>query len=453
MRRQTLAALLLFSTSSPAVAMAPATAPLATAQDAPAATGDIAPSERVSTAVLVREGPSTDTAILARLRPGDRARLIGEVPGWYRVALPGGTTGYVSKAWTIPLGPGAAAEPLVPDRRYKVHVIDVGTGLAVLVEGKDFALLYDAGSQDDLHDGDENRVVAYIRAARPDLRRLDHVILSHPHKDHLQLMPAVFDNFQVANVWESGRVNKTDGYCHFLKAAMAEPGSGGYSDQPFNWKFADFSGYAIKNEKPPVPGNRSLAQCIAADNDNSLFAYVCEKMFVDAAGNPTGWLASDDGSMELADFIHIDPAKKVISLVHVKASKSDAADRAAAPAEFEVVVSQAVKNLRHLDRRNLFDELKRGKAKKIGAAVWHDGIKQADREGFLAAAKKLPRATARQLIVLQPRLTLKERTRCTADDAPPSHSLRLKQIETLMLAARASALACGATFIGYADKV
>ena len=88
-----------------------------------------------------------------------------------------------------------------------------------------FALLYYAGSQDDLHGGDENRVVAYIRAARPDLTRIDHLILSHPHKDHLQLMPGVSERFQVANILESGRVNKTDGYCHFLKAAMAEPGA------------------------------------------------------------------------------------------------------------------------------------------------------------------------------------------------------------------------------------
>src|SRR3546814_5681190 len=95
--------------------------------------------------------------------------------------------------------------------------------LAVFVEGKDFALRYDAGSQDDLHDGDENRVVAYIAAVRPALARIDHLILSHPHKDHLQLMPDIFRRFQVAQVWESGRVNKTDGYCHFLKAAMAEP--------------------------------------------------------------------------------------------------------------------------------------------------------------------------------------------------------------------------------------
>lgn len=189
----------------------------------PAAAEDVTPSERVSSAVLVRQGPSTDTAILARLRPGDNATIVGEISGWYQVELADGTRGYVSKAWTVVVGRDRPEETLVGSA-YKVHVIDVGTGLAVFVEGPDFALLYDAGSQDDLHDGDENRVVAYIDAVRPDLSRIDHVILSHPHKDHLQLMPDIFRRYEIKHVWESGRVNKTDGYCHFLKAAMAEPG-------------------------------------------------------------------------------------------------------------------------------------------------------------------------------------------------------------------------------------
>jgi beta-lactamase superfamily II metal-dependent hydrolase len=156
-----------------------------------AAADDIVPSARVSSAVLVREGPSTDTAILGRLRPGDSARLISEVNGWYRVELPDGTQGYVSKAWTLLIGGKPPGEALTGGP-YKVHVIDVGTGLAVFVEGRDFALLYDAGSQDDLHGGDENRIVAYIEAVRPGLARVDHLILSHPHKDHLQLMPDIF---------------------------------------------------------------------------------------------------------------------------------------------------------------------------------------------------------------------------------------------------------------------
>lgn len=194
---------------------------LALAWTSHASASEVSPSNRVVTAVLVRQGPSTDTSVLGRLRPGDRATVIAEVPGWYEVRLADGTRGFVSKAWTI-LDPDGAA--LVGAGNYAVHVIDVGTGLAVFVEGTDFALLYDAGSQDDLHGGDENRVVAYIKAVKPGLARLDHVILSHPHKDHLQLMPAVFETFQVRHVWDSGRVNRTDGYCHFLKAVEAEAG-------------------------------------------------------------------------------------------------------------------------------------------------------------------------------------------------------------------------------------
>ena len=227
--------------------------------------------------------------------------------------------------------------------------------------------------------------------------------------------------------------------------------AGGYSDQPFGWRFESFAGYAIDREKPVVPRRSTLAAEIAANGDTSLFAYVVEKLFADDAGNPKGWLASDDGSMELADFIHLDPDARTITLVHVKASSKVAPSRLAAPGDYEIVVSQAVKNLRHLDRRNLLHELTRGKGRKIGAAVWHDGVKQPDRDGFLAAAGRLPRATAKILVVLQPRVTRAEMTHCLADGAAPNDAMRMKQINTMMLAARASALACGASFEGIAD--
>src|SRR3546814_13561952 len=56
-----------------------------------AAADDIVPSEHVSSAVPVREGPSTESAILGRLHPGDSARPVGEDRGWYSVTRPDGT--------------------------------------------------------------------------------------------------------------------------------------------------------------------------------------------------------------------------------------------------------------------------------------------------------------------------------------------------------------------------
>ena len=206
-RATSLALALTFSIAVPAVAYA----------------SQVVPTDRVESAVLVRQGPNTATPIVARLKPGQSAEVLDEVPGWYHVRLPDGTEGYVSKAWTREAG-GGQVESLTSGTSYKIHVIDVGTGLAVFVEGKDFTLLYDAGSQDDLHNGNENRVVAYIHRVRPDVKRIDYLVLSHPHKDHVELMPDVFAAFQIGDVWDSGRVNFTDGYCHFLKAIAAEPG-------------------------------------------------------------------------------------------------------------------------------------------------------------------------------------------------------------------------------------
>jgi competence protein ComEC len=107
---------------------------------------------------------------------------------------------------------------------YRVHAIDVGTGLAIFVEGPDFTLLYDAGSNDDTARGPSNRVLAYLRAVRPDLTTIDHVILSHPHKDHSELMPDVLAAYRVRNVWDSGALNPICSYRALLENTAAELG-------------------------------------------------------------------------------------------------------------------------------------------------------------------------------------------------------------------------------------
>ncbi|MBP8232857.1 MAG: MBL fold metallo-hydrolase [Rhizorhabdus sp.] len=182
---------------------------------------DVLPVDRVKRGVLVREDPTTDSVALGSIAPGGRATLLEEVPGWYRIELPDGRTGYVSKIWTEI---GAQALLAAPSGGFKIHVIDVGTGLAVFVEGPGFTLLYDAGSQDDLASENDNRVVAYINKVRPGLTTIDHLVLSHPHKDHLQLLPDVFDRYKIRNVWNSGAINKTQGYCRFLRKVAAETG-------------------------------------------------------------------------------------------------------------------------------------------------------------------------------------------------------------------------------------
>jgi hypothetical protein len=71
-----------------------------------------------------------------------------------------------------------------------------------------------------------------------------------------------------------------------------------------------------------------------------------------------GWLWCDDGSGEIADFIHLDPGKSVLSLIHVKAANSDSPQRGISVSAYEVVCSQALKNLRYTERSELEIPLK-----------------------------------------------------------------------------------------------
>ena len=57
---------------------------------------------------------------------------------------------------------------------------------------------------------------------QPQITTLDHVILSHPHKDHLELLPDVINQFSPHDVWDSGsRGNMTCGYWAFLQSVAA----------------------------------------------------------------------------------------------------------------------------------------------------------------------------------------------------------------------------------------
>lgn len=229
-----------------------------------------------------------------------------------------------------------------------------------------------------------------------------------------------------------------------------------YRDQPFDWTYKDLGGYAITDEKPLPHSGLKLPDVIAAPKldgsmDDSLFAYVVATYGAD------GWLACDDGSMEMADFIHI-AHDDTVTLIHAKAASSDDDDRTVSVSSYEVVVGQAVKNLRHLQNKTLADQLKHGRDKQIGTAVWCDGARIvktpgiAPRAGMIARARFLPANYKRVVVVLQPQLTEKERNYCWSAKATAARSVRMKQLDTLMLSARLSCMAVGADLVGIAAK-
>jgi beta-lactamase superfamily II metal-dependent hydrolase len=174
---------------------------------------------------------------------------------------------------TSPPATPAAVVPAIgapPAGIYVIHAIDVGTGLSVLVEGHDFALLYDAGSNDDGARGAADRVLAYLHAVRPDLKVIDHLFLSHPHEDHDAMIDDVLTSYDVRNVWDSGSLNNACAYHAFLDAVAAEPGvayhdalgSGGTHDATFTASTTKCHG-AVRSATVHVPRGSRIAPGIA----------------------------------------------------------------------------------------------------------------------------------------------------------------------------------------------
>jgi competence protein ComEC len=111
-----------------------------------------------------------------------------------------------------------------PAGSWRIHMIDVGTGLAILVQGADFTLLYDAGTNDAKEK--PARVLGYLAAALGgESGPIDHMVLSHPHLDHASALDTILFQYDVAHVWDSGRVNQAVFYREFLEGIGREAGA------------------------------------------------------------------------------------------------------------------------------------------------------------------------------------------------------------------------------------
>jgi hypothetical protein len=217
-----------------------------------------------------------------------------------------------------------------------------------------------------------------------------------------------------------------------------------FRDHPFSgYGWVDLQDWSISSEKP------SALERIG--EEESLFCWVWWRWsgLLDAEFGG-GWLACDDGAGEKADFIHFDERAQVLSLIHVKASDSDSNQRSVAVAKYEVVVSQAIKNLRFLDRDNLRDGL-RARVNREGRVLTWCGGEPCERAAFNEALSRIQARCARRIIIVQPHLRKEVWER--ADANPDSQEGgRLRQLNTLLIAAESSCRGLGAslTVIGAA---
>ena len=95
-----------------------------------------------------------------------------------------------------------------------VHFIDVGQGLAILVQSGGENLLYDGGNR-----AHADEVVQYLKNQQ--VETIDYMISSHYDEDHLGGLVKCLDNFEVEHVLGSDYVHTSDLFNTFMNTATA----------------------------------------------------------------------------------------------------------------------------------------------------------------------------------------------------------------------------------------
>lgn len=95
-----------------------------------------------------------------------------------------------------------------------VHFIDVGQGLAILVQSGGENLLYDGGNR-----SHADEVVQYLK--NQEVETIDYMISSHYDEDHLGGLVKCLDNFEVDHVLGSDYVHTSDLFNTFMNTATA----------------------------------------------------------------------------------------------------------------------------------------------------------------------------------------------------------------------------------------
>ncbi|HET9498463.1 MAG TPA: ComEC/Rec2 family competence protein, partial [Candidatus Limnocylindria bacterium] len=106
------------------------------------------------------------------------------------------------------------------DGRLHVTVLDIGQGDAILIEAPGGATaLVDGGPDPDLTLRQLGQSLPFHR------RRIDVLVLTHPHQDHLGGLGEVLRRYDVGLVVDGGRPVETDPHRALLAAAAREPGA------------------------------------------------------------------------------------------------------------------------------------------------------------------------------------------------------------------------------------
>jgi competence protein ComEC len=178
-------------------------------------------SVEVTAPVGVALGIGSGTLIVALMAWRPRRRSTGGTAA--NVAQPASPRSTTFRLATFGLVVAVAVAGAVaitrPSGIARISVLDVGQGDAILVEGSHGGrLLVDGGPDPD------RLLVQLDRRIPPWDRRIDAVILTHPHEDHVAGLALLLARYRVARVLEPGMRGPGPGYAAWLDR-LARPGA------------------------------------------------------------------------------------------------------------------------------------------------------------------------------------------------------------------------------------
>ncbi len=111
-----------------------------------------------------------------------------------------------------------------------VHFIDVGQGDCIFIKLGDSTMLIDSGEKNN-----DEKIIKYLR--NNGVVKIDYIVTTHPHSDHIGAMPSIIENFNVKNIimprLSEQNMPTTKGYENFL-IAVKNSGANVIAATPFN---------------------------------------------------------------------------------------------------------------------------------------------------------------------------------------------------------------------------
>jgi competence protein ComEC len=99
------------------------------------------------------------------------------------------------------------------DNLLKIHYIDVGQGDSILISINGKNMLIDSGSA-----VKEEYIVKYLK--KQGIKKLHHVIATHPHEDHIGSMSSIISNFNVENFYAPKITSSTNYFNNMIDELM-----------------------------------------------------------------------------------------------------------------------------------------------------------------------------------------------------------------------------------------